>query len=325
MATISKDYEYESNAFGENLFWPNNIDKFDMLKINVVEYIPISRSGQGGIESTSVSNIQSLNQINTISGSTTTKNQRKSLATLMLPIPNDIKYDDQLTWSTEPAGILGKLAPALAGNIAAGGGEAGAILSKMASGGAVELLMKQLSNVPGAPNAELLTQGIGGKILNPYTEQVFKGIGMREFNFSWKLVPRNKDEQSRIHNIIKSLRYYSLPNYSGSGVMAENQPQTDNTPTLQLSDRWLTVPNIFQLNWIQAGTSTRIQSLPKIKPCVLKSVSVNYTPDNVWATHINTSSTGLSGPAPIAYDLNLNFAETEIITSKDVLNQAGGY
>jgi hypothetical protein len=107
--------------------------------------------------------------------------------------------------------------------------------------------------------------------------------------------------------------------------MAENQPQTDNTPTLQLSDRWLTVPNIFQLNWIQAGTSTRIQSLPKIKPCVLKSVSVNYTPDNVWATHINTSSTGLSGPAPIAYDLNLNFAETEIITSKDVLNQAGGY
>ena len=86
-----------------------------------------------------------------------------------------------------------------------------------------------------------------------------------------------------------------------------------------MEDRWLTVPNIFNLTWKQAGTETSIQSLPKIKPCVLKNIQVNYTPENVWATHINTSGTGLSGPAPVAYEITMAFAETEIITANDVV------
>lgn len=327
MGQASRDYQYETET-SEDLYWPNNLqDKFDMLQIKVVEYIPISRSGRGGIESTFLSNIQLANEIDSITGSTTQRQARNPLATIMLPIPNDIKYDDSLNWSSEGVGIVGKLAPALAAAAAAGnGGDVATTLTKLASGGTVELLMKQLSNVPGAPNAETLTQGIGGKIMNPYTEQIFKGIGMREFNFSWKLVPRNAQEQSRIHRIIKYLRHYSLPNYSGSGVLPGSaQPGEPGAKPAQLSDRWLTVPNIFELNWMQAGTHVGIQSLPKIKPCVLKTVSVNYTPDNVWATHINTSSNGLSGPAPVAYELSLNFAETEIITAQDVLNTSGGY
>ena len=131
----------------------------------------------------------------------------------------------------------------------------------------------------------------------------------------------NKSEQTNIHNIIKTLRYYSLPNYSGTGpVQGTTAPGTEQFEQLnKLQDRWLTVPNIFNLTWKQAGTETSIQSLPKIKPCVLKNIQVNYTPENVWATHINTSGTGLSGPAPVAYEITMAFAETEIITANDVV------
>ena len=321
--------EYNTNAFGtdKELYWPDAKEMFDMLKINILEYVPISKSGlAGGTEIASLSNVQSATQVTTLTDGKLTQRARNTLSTVLLPVPNDIKFDDQLSWSTDNAGIVGKLAPALAASAAAGGQNVGQTLSQLAAGGIPEVLLNQLKNVPGAPGPELLTQGVGGKILNPYVEQVFKGIAVREFNFSWKLVPRNAREQSRIHNIIKTLRYYSLPNYSSSGGFNQDSstPQQSST-TARLSDRWLTVPNIFELHWMQAGTNTSIQSLPKIKPCVLKSVSVNYTPDNVWATHINTASTGLSGPSPVAYDLNLNFAETEIITADDVLNQNGGY
>jgi hypothetical protein len=329
MTTASKSYsnpngDYAQNAFQNDLYWPDKNSMVDMLKLDILEYVPISKSGRaGGTEVTSLSNIQSVNQVTQITNGVTSTRNRKKLSTVLLPIPNDIKFDDQLSWSTDNAGIVGKMAPALAAAAAAGGSNIGQQLSQLAAGGIPEVLLKELQKVPGAPSAELLTQGVGGKILNPYVEQVFKGIAVREFNFSWKLVPRNNSEQSRIHRIIKALRYYSLPNYSSSGGF---QQTTENTSsTARLSDRWLTVPNIFDLRWVKAGTSdVVIQSLPKIKPCVLKSVSVNYTPDNVWATHL-ANGNGLSGPAPVAYDLNLSFAETEIITADNVLDQNGGY
>jgi len=322
MASASKDYTQPTGLDRKDLYWPNTKDLHDLLRIDIVEYLPISRSSVG--QNTKLEFITNIQQENTIldrfEGGSKPRN-RNTLSTVLLPIPNDINYSDQLTWDNESLGILGKMAPALAGGALTDQSGLGSKLSQLASSGTPEVILSEIGKVATfSPSA--LTQGIGGKILNPYQEQIFKGIAMRDFNFSWKLVPRNAIEQSRIHGIIKNLRFYSLPNYSSrAGVFQDNA--TQDVPTNNLSDRWLSVPHIFNLKWVQAGTdSTTIQSLPKIKPCVLKSVTVNYTPDNVWATHISTSSTGLSGPAPVAYELSLNFTETEIITANDV---SGGY
>lgn len=324
MATVSKDYVYGNQEFGQDLYWPAVNDMYDMLKINIFEYVPISKSGVGSGSLNSLSNIQDLTTRNpTGTGAAANSVQKSSLSTVLLPVPNDITYADQLKWESEDLGILGKMAPALAGSALSGATDLGSKLSQLASGGTPEFILGKIKEVAGF-SPQSLTQGMAGKILNPYAEQIFKGIGMREFNFSWKLVPRNATEQSRIHRIIQALRYYSLPNYSSSAGIVEGATGVAEE-TNKLSDRWLTVPNIFELNWMQAGVAeNRIQSLPKIKPCVLKSITVNYTPDNVWATHISTSSKGLSGPAPVAYELSLNFSETEIITAKDVVSTGNG-
>lgn len=332
---VSKQYNsYNENQFGKDLYWPDKKDMFDMLQIDVMEYVPISKSASKNsiTEFTSLSNIQSANQVyDVVNGTRVIRERNKKLNTILLPVPNDINYSDQLSWSSENVGILNKMIPALAGAAASGQGNIGNLIAQLARGGTPEFILNALKNVPGASNInpEGITQGIGGKILNPYVEQIFKGISMREFNFSWKLVPRNASEQGRIHNIIKALRYYSLPNYSASGVVdAPSDPAFQGFEEIvSLQDRWLTVPNIFKLTWRQSGSGNlEIQSLPKIKPCVLKNIQVNYTPDNVWATHINTSSAGLSGPAPVAYNITMSFAETEIITASDVVStNNGGY
>jgi hypothetical protein len=328
MAITTVNKGYTSNKITTNdLYWPDKNEMFDMLQINITQYVPIASTNAGTATNPNISNIQGLDVFDVIDGKrATTPTRSKTLATVLLPVPNDINYSDQLNWSSDKVGMLGKMLPQLAGNAINDPGQVGRTISTLAGAGTAEFILNAIRNIPGAPPAEALTSGIGGKILNPYIEQIFQGIAMREFNFSWKLVPRNASEQSRIHNIIKTLRYYSLPNYSGSGPVQDQgaQPPAINQVISQLNDRWLTVPNIFNLNWKQAGTQTSIQSLPKIKPCVLKNIQVNYTPDNVWATHINTSGVGLSGPAPVAYNVTMTFAETEIITADDVVQQ-GGY
>lgn len=58
--------------------------------------------------------------------------------------------------------------------------------------------------------------------------------------------------------------------------------------------------------------------IPKLKYCVITDISVNYTPDGYWSTHYYKKGVEFE-PAPVAYDLSINFQETEIITS-DLIN-----
>ena len=79
-------------------------------------------------------------------------------------------------------------------------------------------------------------------------------------------------------------------------------------------NRWLTLPNIFNLRWKYEGGE--IDSLPKLKQCVCKNIAVQYTPDGVWATRLMNGT-----PQPIAYNLTMSFGEMEIVTNSDVATE----
>ena len=310
--SVSKDFSKEQlGVSNDQLYWPEKPNNIDMLKINIVEFVPISKSGLGATKG--LSNVQNQSSVFDTPGGQA--RPKKTFNTILLPVPEGVTYTDSPSWNEMGIGAMGKLAGTLAAQAAAGG-DIGGTLTKMAQGGMAPLLLNQISKVSGLTSlADSITQSAGGVALNPYTEQIFKGISMRNFSYSWKLVPRNEREQTRINSIIKALRFYSLPNYTSSAGLQEDP--SNPTELTGLNDRWLTVPKIFQLSWVYGG-NTRINSLPQIKPCVLKSVTVNYTPDGVWATH----RTSELGPAPVSYNLSLEFSETEIITGKDV---QGGY
>ena len=325
MALASKVFG-KSSTKGVDLVWPANlVDSFDYLQIDIANFVPsATRSSPSTATSTSstptptssaASDFAFALSIGNLLETTTTTTLKKENS-ILLPIPEDVSYADAPQWSDQAVGVLGKFGPGVAA--AAMGGDSGDITQKiteMAGAGKVSVLLKAIQEKLGAdPNA--ITQNISGKIANPYLEQVFGGIGMREFSFSWKLVPRNEKEQKSIHQIIKTLRKSVLPNLSGSfsnqGNLTLGEGSTATESFAQGgNDRWLEVPKVFNLSWKFQGQD--IDSLPKIKTCVCKNVQVQYTPDNVWASHLTDNK-----PYPVAYNLSLTFGEMEIITSRDV-------
>ena len=316
-----------SISLGGNLRWPSTIGH-DYLQIDIVEFqktgdyqfqvtgagsssSPSQTESSSAVNSSGFSYSTSQLSQNTYLSNTQSKKRGKVYERIQLPVPANVGYNDSPKYN-EGSGIAGKILPSLAKQMA-NSGEASNIAKTVqaaASAGSQGLVMSVLDKLPGlGGGAAQITQNGFGKILNPYTEQVFGGVSMRTFNFQWKLVPRNDRETDSIKNILKILRARSLPDYaarlglkSGSG---------GNLDAGNISDRWLTVPKIFRLKWRNGDNNSEIDALPKIKPCVLTNVDVTYTPDNIWATY--------EGANPIAYDLTLGFTETEIITQSEVL------
>jgi hypothetical protein len=332
MASGSKSYAPPSDSegnegkFGKRLYWPDTIAKYDLLKIDIVDFTPMTQSGLGGIAvsetssstpGTATSYKGTLSNVQLSAGA----KAKKSLATVLLPVPEGLNYSDSMDWSEENLGAIGKILPSVAKGFTDSNADSiGTNLTTLAQNGLAGMLLSKLSEKNIGFSGEALTQGIAGKVLNPYKEQIFRGVNMRNFSFTWKLVPRSESEQIKIDNIIKTLRYYALPNYSGTSAFEGEEGNTFN----ELSDRWLSVPRIFRLQWVYNEDKDEIKTLPKIKPCVLTNISVNYTPDGVWATHYSSKL----GPSPIAYNLQLDFKETEIITGAEVAEFGtgeGGY
>lgn len=314
-----------NNTDGGGLYWPYNLtDNFDYLQMDISNFVPRAArtaSAQVGTQQTptptavgSDFNLLDLPQYGDYTNlgfapTTTTLSKSNSI---LLPVPEDISYKDNPQWSDQAVGVMGRFGPQVAKGLM-DGAESSQItdsIQQMAKAGSVGKLLEMVKKLQADPNA--ITQNINGKIANPYVEQVFGGVGMRQFDFSWKLVPRNKSEQASIHNIIKTLRTAVLPNKSDT--FGESRNENVDASAATSTERWLTVPNVFQLSWRHKGSL--IESMPKFKLCVCKDIQVQYTPDNVWASHMYAKNQ----PYPVAYNLTMSFGETEIITG-DLVQQ----
>ena len=320
LTSFDKNNSANTYASYGQLRWPL-AEQHDFLQIDVVEFqktgdqqFAVTQSnttvtqteGESAIQFDPISNISD----GTFLSNTQSKTKANVKERVLLPIPANVNYQDNPKYN-EGSGIAGKILPSLAKQIAndADASSIASTLQTAAAAGSQGLVTSILDKLPGlGGGAAQFTQNGFGKILNPYVEQVFGGVGMRTFNFNWKLVPRNDAETRAIKNILQVLRGRSLPDYAAKLGLTEGGASLDSG---NISDRWLTVPHVFRLHWKNGDNGQRIDSLPKIKPCVMTDVQINYTPDNIWATY--------EGANPVAYDMTLGFTETEIITSQEVL------
>jgi hypothetical protein len=129
-----------------------------------------------------------------------------------------------------------------------------------------------------------------GQIVNPNMELLFNNPTIRNFRFSFKMTPRNKDEANQIKLIIRSFKQHMSPRDDVSG---------DNV--------FLKAPNIFELRY-KNGTRNH-QYLNRFKRCVLENISVNYTGENVYATYPDGQ--------PVSTVMDLSFKELEPIYASD--------
>jgi len=130
-----------------------------------------------------------------------------------------------------------------------------------------------------------------GNVINPNLELLFKGPRLRQFNFTFPMTPRTKDESETIRKICRIFKQRMAPRRSNTGL-------------------FLQTPYIFKLRYVlNDKTNKDHKYLNKFKPCALTNFSVNYTPDGNYATLHNGSMT--------KYTIAMSFGEIETIYADD--------
>lgn len=130
-----------------------------------------------------------------------------------------------------------------------------------------------------------------GEAVNPNTEQLFRNIKNREFNYNFKLVPRNANEGKIIQNIIKLFKYHMHPAVKADRVEFE-------------------FPSLFVITYYRSGQI--YEELHKIGACYLENMNVDYA----GAGQFHAFRDG----QPVQVNLDLKFREA-IIHTKESINQ----
>jgi len=164
-------------------------------------------------------------------------------------------------------------------------------------GGAAK--QKALELIPaeifGATGAQFLAMS-KGKTFNPNVELLYQAPGMRNFNFSFKFVPKNSTEASQVNQIIRNFKMWSAPKDLLNGMFE--------------------VPHIWQVRYMSGGQQNKNMNMFKKAACT--SVMVQANPQT--SMHVAHSD----GNA-IETVMSLSFKEVDVIVRKDHEQGNQGY
>ena len=212
-----------------------------------------------------------------------------------LPIPNNLVDTQSVVYTEEAMGTIAGLGVAAAAATENSFAKFGA-----AAAGAIG------SSIPGIPplDNKLIRYGAQsiGYAINPFMQVMLQNPAFKQFEFTWKLSPRNAKETEVLRDIIRMFRYNMLPGTLGS--------------TLDLS-KWIGV----QLNNYAQGAANAILSYPNVvhaqlfpddkylfefKPMVIETMSVNFTPSGTPSFFRDING------APVEVVLTIRLKEIEI-------------
>jgi len=245
---------------------------------------------------------------------------KQPLGTILLPIPSNIQDGNSVNYTDDSMnsligaglgsveGIMKGVGPAvLRGDF----GTAGKIFVEQAEGGlrasgidlqnaqdiATKYFASQAVNLFGANvSINQLLARESGQVFNPNMELLFNGPSLRNFNFTFKMMPRSASEAEEIKQIIRFFKKGMAPK-AGSGNL------------------FLKTPNVFELRYRQGNGEH--QFLHKFKQCFLENISVNYTGEGVYSTYDDGT--------PVSMSMNLAFKELAPIYDIDYDSDMGPY
>lgn len=225
------------------------------------------------------------------------KGGKNIIQTAYVAMPQSLGVSYGATYQQSNLGALGRAATgmlsggdskdiAAALQSAAGGALPESAFNNLAQGiqGAGSLLGLNTSGI----DTNTLTNISMGKVLNPYSEQVFQGVGFRQHSFNFKMVARNEREAQTIQSIMEMFKIGMLPAYSSGDNTEGDSLAAMLSKTGGANQRWLTVPDKFLIQFVRvretSPASKSIQPLDhfKIDYCVLTGMNVNYTPDGQY-------------------------------------------
>lgn len=100
--------------------------------------------------------------------------------------------------------------------------------------------------------------------INPMVQVLYRSSNLRQFDFSFLMVPRNENESQTVEKIVNRIRGFSAPEFVGPAVIA---------------------PSEFEIKFMN-GTEED-QHLPKIERCVITKVQANFAPPGTYSAFRN--------------------------------------
>ena len=263
----------------------------DFLKIDMMKYQP----RQLGAQEEGVGSSLTIND---------REQNRKSIGTVILPIPGGIQDSQQVQWGSDsmtPMQIamsnvaLAGITQGMGAMVDAGGN---ALTEATASGEDVKKALANTLAGQAAGAGKLLTRTTGA-VMNPNMDLLFNSPNMRNFSFQFRLAPRDKKEAMKVVQIIRFFK---------QGMAAIRSK----------SRLFLKSPHTFRLAYkhkSEEGASWGKNDHPylnKFKECALGGFTVNYTPDGQYATY--------EDGVMASYQISMNFQEIEPVYNDDYGN-----
>ena len=194
---------------------------------------------------------------------------------IILPLPAGLSYGDAIEYNNVDLGtIRGSLIQA-AERKSAGDNDTAA--SDQDNRTAFQKMTEEIANRFGGDTGRALV----GSAPNPNTRALFKQVGIRSFQVSYKMIPESKEEADNIKEIIKEFRkeMHPIPQFVGDAVTS------------------FKFPKLFKIRFY-LGNDEKFEVEPKLQPAYLQNFSVTY---NSGGNAIMSDGNG-----------NLSFSETDI-------------
>ena len=223
---------------------------------------------------------------------------------IKLYLPVSFQQNDSFNIATPELGQIGAAAAAAAaggkGMMSAGMeaiGRGASTIVDLVTGGlagdAARLGAAQMAGRVPIVGTELgqAAQIAGAVTVNPNLRSAFRGVGLREFSFTFKFLARSRREAKMVEDIVYSFREFAYPESIELGGISGGYKY----------------PHMFEIVVKHEPTGKRVGS--KIKDCFLRSISTNYNPSSM-AFHEDGQ--------PVEIDLSLNFVEEVTLSRKDI-------
>lgn len=242
----------------------------------------------------------------TTEGKETENKSRIKSKEIEIYLPVGFSSTDTLNYESPQLGAIGAAGSAAIG---AGAGVGSTALNGIFEGGKDFLsgikgdaLSSPAAALASAKAANKLPGGTGGMAASaalkvtadPNVRTLFKGVGVRSFQFAFKFLAKSETEAQTVENIIKRFRYYSYPdNILVGGISAGFK-----------------FPNSFRIEILSKDINGQLINVGhRILSSYLTNITTNYNP---------TSMTFHSDGRPVEIDLSLTFTEETTLNRKKI-------
>tara|TARA_R100000234_G_scaffold105705_1_gene76023 strand:+ start:426 stop:1673 length:1248 start_codon:yes stop_codon:yes gene_type:complete len=186
-------------------------------------------------------------------------------------------YNDVLAGrGSDAIGELGKMGPEIANSLQ-------------------QFMLGSIGVIPGFQGVKEAFEMKEGNVIADRLELAFKGINKRNFQYTFKMIPKSEQESRDIRDIVFAFKSNMLPEFVGGNR----------------GGRRFLVPNTFDIQYMYLQNSNHF--LHHISTCVLENMNVAYGGDRY-----KTFDANADGAPPMETTITLNFKEMELITRERV-------